>query len=119
MSRPITRGWITAIPSWLGRDGIRIREFGLAARISISESASESAGTAALAGAGAIGDSIGITDTQGITAAGTTPEAARFITGATTTEEQTGAAELTAVRAEFTPASTRGTGPGTWEHAVE
>src|SRR5208337_3056053 len=112
MSRPITRGWFTAIPSWLGRDGIRIREFGLAARISISESASESAGTAALAGAGAIGDSIGITDTQGITAAGTTPEAERFITGATTTEEEAG-------RAEFTPASTRGIGPGTSAHALE
>src|SRR5271157_4163289 len=85
--RPITPGWFTDIPSWLGRDGIRIPESGLAVRISISESASESAGTAALAGAGAIGDSIGITDTRCMAAAGITRTAERFITGATTTEE--------------------------------
>ena len=37
------RGWFTEIPSWRGRDGIRIPESGLAARTSRSESASESA----------------------------------------------------------------------------
>src|SRR5208282_2954820 len=70
------------IPSWRGRGGIRIPESGLAARISHSESASESVGSAALDGAGVIGDSTGITDTQGLAAAGTSPRAERFITGA-------------------------------------
>src|SRR5208283_1184677 len=112
-SRLITPGGSTDIPSWRGRDGTRIRESGLAARTSISESALESVGTAVLDGAGVIGDSIGITDTQCTTMPDTTPGAERFITGAISTEEQAGAAELTAVRAEFTPASTPGIGPGT------
>ena len=56
------RGWFTEIPSWRGRDGTRIPEFGLAARTSRSESASESASSEVLDGAGVIGDSIGITD---------------------------------------------------------
>ncbi len=56
------RGWFTEIPSWRGRDGTRIPEFGLAARTSRSESASESASSAVSDGAGVIGDSIGITD---------------------------------------------------------
>ena len=90
------RGWFTEIPSWRGRDGTRIPESGLAARTSRSESASESAGSEVLDGAGVIGDSIGITDTQCITTAGTTPGAARFITGTISTEEEAGAAELRA-----------------------
>ena len=56
------RGWFTEIPSWRGRDGTRIPESGLAARISRSDSALELAGSAVLDGAGVIGDSIGITD---------------------------------------------------------
>ena len=72
------RGWFTEIPSWRGRDGTRIPESGLAARTSRSESASESASSAVLDGAGVIGDSIGITDTQCITTAGTTPGADTF-----------------------------------------
>ena len=94
------RGWFTEIPSWRGRDGTRIPESGLAARTSRSESASESASSAVLDGAGLIGDSIGITDTQCITTAGTTPGAARFITGAISTEEEARAAELAPPRRE-------------------
>ena len=80
------RGWFTEIPSWRGRDGTRIPESGLAARTSRSESASESACSAVLDGAGVIGDSIGMTGTQFITTTGTTPGAARFTTGTISTE---------------------------------
>ena len=58
----------------------------MAVRTSPSESASESAGSEVLDGAGAIGDSIGITDTHCTTTAGTTPRAGHFITATTTTE---------------------------------
>ncbi len=78
------RGWFTDIPSWRGRDGIRIRESGLAGLIFRSELALESDGGAGLDGDGAIGDSTGITITRGSTAEGTTPGAGRFITGALT-----------------------------------
>ena len=94
MSRLTTLGWRMEIRSSLGRDGIRIPEFGLAARASHSESASESVGSEVLGGAGPIGDSIGITDTQFITTAGTTPKAGRFTTGPISTGEQARAAEL-------------------------
>src|ERR1019366_980189 len=93
-SRPITRGRFTDIPSWRGRDGTRIRESGLAARTSISEWASESVGSEALAGAGVIGDSIGVADTQCMAAAGTTPGAERFITVAISRAAESRAAEL-------------------------
>ena len=79
------RGWFTDIPSWLGRGGTRIRESGLKALISRSESVSASAGSAVLDGDGVIGDSIGITTTQSTTTAGTTREAELFITEAVTT----------------------------------
>ena len=96
------RGWFTEIPSWRGRDGTRIPESGLAARTSRSESASESAGSEVLDGAGVIGDSIGITATQCITTAGTTPGAERFITEAVSTEVEAHAAEAaTAQRQAF------------------
>jgi hypothetical protein len=75
-------GWFTDIRWWPGRDGIRIRESGLADLISHSESALESGGGAGLDGDGVIGDSTGITTTRDLTAGGTTPEAERFITGA-------------------------------------
>src|ERR1035441_6193938 len=93
-SRPMTRGRFTDIPSWLGRDGTRIPESGLAGRTSISEWASESAGSEVLDGAGAIGDSIGVADTQCTTMAGTTPGAERFITGAISPAAEAHAAEL-------------------------
>jgi hypothetical protein len=91
----------------------------LAARTCSSEPASESVGTAVLDGAGVIGDSIGVADTQCTTMAGTTPGAERFITGAMPTEQEARAAELAAAAAEFVPAPTQGTGPGTWADAVE
>ena len=93
------RGWFTEIRSWRGRDGIRIPEFGMAARIFRSGWASESASSAVMDGAGIIGDSIGITDTQSMTTAGTTPGATRFTTGATSTEAEAHAADLPAAKA--------------------
>ena len=89
------------IVAWPG--GTRIPESGMAGRTFHSESASESASSAVLDGAGLIGDSIGITDTQFITTAGTTPGAPRFTTGTITTEEEARAADLQ-------PARTQGTG---------
>ena len=94
------RGRFTEIPSWRGRDGIRIPEFGLAAHTSSSEAASESAGSAVLDGAGGIGDSIGVADTQCTTMAGTTPGAERFITGAVSTGQEVRAAQGSARAAE-------------------
>src|ERR1019366_7641120 len=106
----ITRGWFTESLSWRGRGGTRIPESGMAARTSHSESASESASSEVLDGAGLIGDSIGITDTQCITTTGTTPGAGRFTTGATSTEVEARAAEFTLVAVELKPAPTQGTG---------
>ncbi len=98
---------------WRGRDGIRIQGFGLAVRILVSESASVLAGSEALDGAGAIGDSTGITDIRFMAVPGTIRGAERFITGTifTTveltermeepmahTEALTAAAEFTTVR---------------------
>src|SRR5271170_5843177 len=79
--RPTIRGWFTDIPSWLGRDGIHIPESGLAARICHLDSALESAGMAVSVGAGVIGDSIGVADTQSTIMAGITPGAELFTTG--------------------------------------
>ena len=75
------RGWFTESPSWHGRAGTRIPEFGTAARTSRSEPASESAFSEDMDGAGLIGDSIGITE-RNFNNTGTTPGATRFITGA-------------------------------------
>ena len=58
----------------------------MAARTFRSESGSESVSSAALDGAGAIGDLTGITTMRSTIAAGTTPAAARFMTGTTSTE---------------------------------
>jgi hypothetical protein len=101
-SRPMTRGRFTDIPSWRGRDGTRIPESGLAGRTSILEWASESVGSEVLDGAGAIGDSIGVADTQCTTMAGTTPGAERFITGAISPAAEARAAELMVRAAELT-----------------
>src|SRR5271169_280837 len=86
---PLTiHGWFTDIPLWRGLGGIRIRGYGLAARISRSESASQSVGSEVLAGDGVIGASTGITTTQCITTAGITRGAERFTTGAVLVEQQ-------------------------------
>src|SRR5271155_5789626 len=79
----------------------------MAARTSRSDWASESASSAALDGAGVIGDSIAITTTHFITTAGTTPGAGRFTTGAISTEEEEA----------FVAAPTRATGPATLDAA--
>jgi len=80
-------GWFTDIPLWPGRDGIHIPESGLAGRTFRSELVSESAGTAALDGAGVGGDSTGVADIHFMAAAGTTPTATPFTTGAISTGE--------------------------------
>lgn len=63
------------------------------ARTSRSELVSESASSEASDGVGAIGDLIGITGTQFMTTTGTTPGAARFITGTTSTAAAVSEAE--------------------------
>jgi len=95
------RGSFMDIPSQRGRDGTRIPESGLAAHTSSSDSASESVGTEVSDGAGVIGDSIGVADTQCSTMAGITPGAERFITGAISPEEAR-AADLMVAAAEST-----------------
>jgi len=57
-----------------------------------SDWALELAGSAALAGAGVIGDSIGMVDTPFMAAADITPEAERSITATATTEAEASAA---------------------------
>src|ERR1700722_15325027 len=56
----MTLGWCTERPSGSGRDGIHIPDFTLAARESLSAWGLESASLADLAGAGDIGDTIGV-----------------------------------------------------------
>lgn len=103
-------GWFTEILSWRGRDGTSIPEFGMAAHTSRSEPALALASSAVLDGAGLTGDSIGITGTQLLTTAGTTPGAIHFITGAASTGGVPGEAESTvATGVEFAPAPTQGT----------
>ena len=82
------------IPSCRGRVGTHTREYGLAGRTFRLASASELVSSAASAGAGTIGDSIGAIGTQDLAAAGTTPRAALFITGTITIAEAARAAEL-------------------------
>ena len=104
MYRHTIRGWFTDIRSWRGRDGIRTLGFGLAARISHSESASPSGGSEVLVGVGVIGDSTGITTTQGLTMAGITRGAEPFTTGAVLGEQ-----DLPGVRGQR-PGLSRGIG---------
>src|ERR1022692_2177658 len=66
----------------------------MAARTSRSEWASESASSAVSDGAGVIGGSIGVADTQCMAAADTIPGAPHFTIGAISTEEVADAAEL-------------------------
>jgi hypothetical protein len=88
------RGWFMVVPLWHGRGGTRIPESGTTARSSRSDSASESGSSEDLAGAGVIGDSIGITGTQFTITTGTTRAAEHFTTGAISTAgEGTGAGD--------------------------
>ena len=101
------RGTFTDIPWGRGRGGIRIPEFGLAARTFRSELVSESGTTAVLDGDGVIGDLIGVADTRFITAAGITPGARRFttepiFTAAVSAAGQVSAQAMLAGAAEFT-----------------
>src|SRR5580698_2395593 len=84
------------VPSWHGRGGTRIPESGTTVLSSRSDWASESGFSEDLAGAGAIGDSIGITATQFTITTGTTRGAEHFTTGAISTAgEGTGAGDST------------------------
>src|ERR1700741_4179484 len=101
-----------------GRVGIRIRAFGMTARPCSSELASASDFLEATGGAGIIGGPTGITTTQFTTTGGITRQAGRFITGTTTIEAETRAAnlaattaDLAATRAEIVSAAMKGTGP--------
>src|SRR5258706_8188665 len=89
------RGLFTEIPSWLGRDGIRIPESGMVARTFRSGRLSESAGTEVMGGAGIIGDLTGATDTEFTTTTGITLGATRFITGTTSTGREATAEDST------------------------
>src|SRR5580658_4324614 len=79
------RGWFMVVPSWHGRGGTHIPESGTTVRSSRSDSASESVFLEDLAGAGVIGDSIGITAMQFTITTGTTRGAEHFTTGAIST----------------------------------
>jgi hypothetical protein len=88
------RGWFMVVPLWHGRGGTRIPESGTTVRSSRSDSASESGFSEDLAGAGVIGDSIGITATQFTITTGTTRGAEHSTTGAiSTVGEGTGAGD--------------------------
>jgi hypothetical protein len=87
------------IPSTRGQDGTPIPVFGMAARTCPLGWVLESATSEGLDGAGITGDSIGVADSQLLAAAGTTPGATRFITGAASTEAEGRAVELTTVAA--------------------
>jgi hypothetical protein len=76
-----------------------IREFGTAAHIFRSDSDSELASSAVMDGVGIIGDSTGAAAMGCMTAAGITPEAPRFITGAISTVEAARVAERTSAPA--------------------
>jgi len=78
----------------------------LAARTFRSEWATESASSEVLDGAGLIGDSIGVADSQHLTTTGTTPGATRFITVAASTELGARAADFPAVPAQRPQLST-------------
>ena len=114
------RGWLTEIPSWRGRDGTRIPEFGTTARTSHSELASELAFLEVMGGAGTIGDSIGVADSQRLTTAGIIPGARRFIIGTPSTEAAARAPEVTTVLAQRPglSAETQGRFEDTLNHAV-
>ena len=72
----------------------------MAAHTSRSEPASELDSSEVMDGAGIIGDSIGVADSQLLTTAGTTPGAPRFIIGTPSTEAAARAPEFTTVPAQ-------------------
>ena len=118
--RPMTLGRFTDPQSIRGLIGTRIPEFGMAARTSRSETASESVGGEDLGGAGGIGDSIGITVMQRMATTGTTRGAIRFSTEAIIIEEEASVALLPSCVAEdlapavlFTTARAEPPGPST------
>jgi len=78
-------------------------ESGTAAPTSRLESASESAGSAALDGDGAIGDGTGTTTTRSLTITGTTRRVGRFTTATITTEEEACAAEFVQEQRDLPP----------------
>src|ERR1700747_3755366 len=85
MCPPMIRGLFTGVPSWRGRDGIRIPESGMKARTSRSELASASVSSEAMDGAGVIGGSIVITTTPFTTTTDTILGAVCFISVTITT----------------------------------
>jgi hypothetical protein len=103
-------GWFMEVPSWRGRDGTRIREFGMTAHTFRSELDSESDSSEDMDGAGVIGDLIGTTDTRFMTTTGITREAARFTTETTITGAEASAADSTTIVAEIVPAPMLRTG---------
>ena len=106
MCRLTTRGWRTELPSWPGRDGIRIPEFGLAVRSCRGVAASGSVGSAVMDGVGITGDSIGVADTRRMAAADTTRGATLFITGAVSTGQEARAAVMVcAAEVDLMPAT--------------
>ena len=93
------RSPIMEIPSTRGQDGTPIPVFGMAARTCPLGWVLESATSEVLDGAGITGDSIGMADSQLLAAAGTTPEATRFIIGTASIGAGWGAAERPTVAA--------------------
>lgn len=89
----MTRGWFTGDQFIRGPDGTRTLASGLAGRTSRSDSDLELAGSAALGGAGRIGDSTGAADIQSMAATGTTPGVERSTTETISTVQD---ADLTA-----------------------
>ena len=91
-----------------------IPESGGAARTCRLDSASESAGSAALDGDGAIGAGTGGTTTRSLTIIGTTRRVGRFTTATITTEAEARAAEFVQERRDLPPVQRRAefsTGP--------
>ena len=111
----ITRGWFTEDQFIRGPDGTRTLASGLAGRTSRSDSDLELAGSAALGGAGRIGDSTGAADIQSMAATGTTPGVERSTTGAVSITQDADlmadAVEATAV--EFTTIQEQSPDPST------
>jgi hypothetical protein len=96
-------GWFMAGRLGRGRDGIHIREYGLAGRICHSDWDSELDGTADLDGAGAIGDLTGADVTPHLVKEGITRAATRFTTeGISTAAEQERAEDSTTQEVEWT-----------------
>lgn len=112
MSRRTIPGWCTDIRYCRGRGGMSTRESGGVVRTFHSESDLGSAGSAALGGAGRIGDSTGTTTTQYFIVTGTTRGAPLSSTGIHSTEAAC-AAEFVQERRGLPPAQL-----GTAKHSI-